>query len=157
MVLRAFLKHKHGERKGLKQRWKQRSLPSHKCCNTSQPSMNERGTMPPFLHHPTQLHHHLMQLWSGKSWPHDDSNRFPTHSWGRPCWLVDCPSPSNRQSDLLGQLYMLAGGWNTLLVVCWVRCPLRSSSEENFSGCRDFSLGVNMGSDSIPKNFRMRV
>ena len=35
---------------------------------------------------------------------------------------------------------------------------VRSSSGENFSGREDFSLGVIMGSDSIPlKLFRMRV
>ena len=50
------------------------------------------------------------------------------------------------------------GGCNSLLVVSWARSParcsvvgLRSSAGENFSGRGDFSFGVNMGSNSIPK------
>ena len=50
------------------------------------------------------------------------------------------------------------------LVVCLARFVLldaaswvRSSSEENLSGSGDFSLGVNISSDSIPpKLFQMR-
>ena len=54
-------------------------------------------------------------------------------------------------------------GWNSLLVVCWAALLdaaswVRSSSEEKFSNKGDFSLGVSMGSDSIPLElFRMRV
>ena len=57
----------------------------------------------------------------------------------------------------------MLGGRSSWLLVCQALCPLdavswvRYFSEENFSR-RDFPLGVNMGSDSIPpKLFRMRI
>ena len=48
-----------------------------------------------------------------------------------------------------GPLHSRIWGRNSSLVVCWARCPARSSSEDFFSGRGDFPLGVNMGSDSI--------
>ena len=54
---------------------------------------------------------------------------------------------SNSSVDSVGLAVLLDA-------VLWVQ----SSSEKNFSGGGDFSLLVNMGSDSIPqKHFRMRV
>ena len=47
---------------------------------------------------------------------------------------------------------------NVVAVLLDAASRVRYSSEENFSGRGDFSLGVNMGSDSIPpKLFWMRV
>ena len=54
------------------------------------------------------------------------------------------------------------GNQHSSLVVCWARLMQRRGFDpptgENFSGKGDFSLGVNMGSDSILlKLVRMRV
>ena len=53
------------------------------------------------------------------------------------------------------------GGQNSSVGSVWARCPQRRGIDPplgKFSSIGDFSLGVNMGSNSIPqKLFRMRV
>ena len=52
-------------------------------------------------------------------------------------------------------MIIASGGQNSLLVMCCARCPARGFDPplgRIFSDRGDFSLGVNMGSDSIPPN-----
>ena len=45
------------------------------------------------------------------------------------------------------------GGWNSSVGSAWARCPQRRGFDPplgTFSGRGDFSLGVNVGSNSIP-------
>ena len=51
------------------------------------------------------------------------------------------------------------GGWNNLLVVCCgltVLLDLVSRVRSSFSGRRDFSLGADLGSDSIPPKLSVK-
>ena len=68
--------------------------------------------------------------------------------------LLSHPVTEYRHQAGAGIAQLVVGPDVLLDAVSWVR----SSSEEIFSGRGDFSIGVNMGSDSIPpKLFRMRV
>ena len=49
--------------------------------------------------------------------------------------------------------YIMIGGRNSSVGSAWAHCPQRRGFDPplgTFSGRRDFSLGVNMGSNSIP-------
>ena len=54
---------------------------------------------------------------------------------------------------LYNQNYHLSGGRNSSVGSAWAHCPQRRGFDPplgTFSGRGDFSLGVNMGSNSIP-------
>ena len=75
------------------------------------------------------------------------------------CLLLALP-PSDRLSDQTGCLGAGIARWLCvgLALLFDAESLVRSSSEEIFTGGGHFSLGVNMGSDSIPtKLFRIRV
>ena len=53
----------------------------------------------------------------------------------------------------IGFIYTYDGGRNSSVGSAWARCPQRCGFDPplgTFSGRGDFSLGVNMGSNSIP-------
>ena len=61
-------------------------------------------------------------------------------------------------SAALPSLYQVVWEPEQLVVLLDAASRIRFSSEPNFSGKREFSLGVNMGSDSTPpKLFWVRV
>ena len=66
-----------------------------------------------------------------------------------------------RRSRVKTEIKPRPGGQNSSVGSAWARCPQRRGFDPplgTFSGRWDFSLGVNMGSDSIPqKLLRMRV
>ena len=50
------------------------------------------------------------------------------------------------------RIELIMGGWNSSVGSAWARCPQRRGFNPplgTFSGRGDFSLGVNMGSNSI--------
>ena len=76
---------------------------------------------------------------------------------------TECPGFESRlRRDISGPSHTSSlGGRNSAVGSAWARCPQRRGFDPplgTFSGRGDFSLGVNMGSNSIPqKLFRMRV
>ena len=84
------------------------------------------------------------------------------------CFFLDEYQPRRIcQQNKNRQLYLRSdqgGGRNSSLVVCWVRCTAWCSVVGSillwrtfFSGWGNFSLGVSMGSDSIPPKLWMRA
>ena len=71
-----------------------------------------------------------------------------------------CPDPRAVKTQLVLSrnphtecFYCPAGGRNSSVGSAWARCPQRRGFDPplgTFSGRGDFSLGVNMGSNSIP-------
>ena len=61
----------------------------------------------------------------------------------------------------VSDIIIVSGGRNSSVGSAWARCPQRRGFDPplgTFSGRGNFSLGFNMGSNSIPpKLFRMRV
>ena len=72
------------------------------------------------------------------------------HSWH--CFTKLATPPALYMCNIPHQNPM--GGRNSSLGSAWARCPQRRGFDPplgKFSGRGDFSLGVNMGSNSIPK------
>ena len=80
-----------------------------------------------------------------------------TMTWGYVQTCCYWSSAASSQSLVLTRLYNLVlGAGIAQLEVCWIHCPawcnIVSLTLLWVSGREDFSLGVNMGSDSIPQN-----
>ena len=68
-------------------------------------------------------------------------------TWRKPCLKTQLPCLFTHM------IYTTYGGRNSSVGSAWARCPQRCGFDPplgTFSGRGDFSLGVNMGSNSIP-------
>ena len=82
--------------------------------------------------------------------PHTTARRFKPQARLEPAqqhwWQA-------RKADMLTVTPHVEGGRNSSVGSAWARCPQRRGFDPplgTFSGRGDFSLGVNMGSNSIP-------